>query len=128
MMTRINVILPSQLTSPHLVAEYRELPRAFGLAKRAHERGWTPDKAPQSYLLGTGHVTFFYDKLAWCARRHVELVREMEARGYLPLMRVDPQRQQLTSPASLWGDWTPTPDAVRLNMARLRERDPENYA
>jgi len=33
-MTRINVIPVEELTTKHLVAEYRENPRAFALARR----------------------------------------------------------------------------------------------
>lgn len=40
-MTRINLIPPSELHYKHLVAEYRELPRVFGLVRRAQANGWS---------------------------------------------------------------------------------------
>lgn len=127
-MTRINVLPPRMLTRQHLIAEYRELPRVFGLAQRAHERGWTPQQAPLRYTLGRGHVTFFYDKLAWCAERHTELVEEMDRRGYAARLRLDYERQRMAMPVSLWRDWEPSPEDLELNLSRLAERDPEIYS
>ncbi len=37
-MTRINCVPVEELSGPHLVAEYRELPRVFALAQRAATR------------------------------------------------------------------------------------------
>ena len=42
-MTRINGIPPQELTGPHLVAEYRELPRIFALVRAAAARGARPE-------------------------------------------------------------------------------------
>lgn len=74
-MTRINVgISVEELCDQHLVAEYRELPRAFGVPPK------TPP--PPAFKLGKGHV-------AWCAQsqgslllRLVELRQEMQYRGF----------------------------------------------
>lgn len=127
-MTRINVVPPRILTRQHLVSEHRELPRVFGLSRRAHGRGWTPNKAPRRYTLGSGHVVFFYAKLAWCAERHTELVEEMERRGYAARLRLDNDRQRMAMPVSLWKDWEPSPEELELNLSRLKERDPDAYA
>jgi hypothetical protein len=74
-MTRINVgIKPCELCDQHLIAEYKELPRAYGKRYKA--------RPPEHFRLGTGHV-------AWCAQyqqslwvRHRELVAEMHHRGF----------------------------------------------
>lgn len=55
-MTRINCVPVEELTDKHLLAEYRELPRIFNLARAVED-------APTEYVLGTGHMKFFYDKL-----------------------------------------------------------------
>ena len=120
-MTRINLIAPSELTRQHLVAEYRELPRIFGLARRAIARGERPDDSrnPAHYVLGPGHCRFFYPRLRFLAQRHESLVREMHSRGYqtayagLDISDI---------PAEWRGDYSPTPDAVNLNRQRIRER------
>jgi len=60
-MTRINCIPVEELHNKHLLVEYRELPRVFTLAHNAIEKGrW---ESPAAYVLGAGHVKFFYNKL-----------------------------------------------------------------
>lgn len=80
-MTRINCIPPAELTGPHLIAEYRELPRVFALVKAAIQRGETTTdrRNPPAYTLGTGHVRFFYMRLGYLAKRQASLVAEMQA-------------------------------------------------
>lgn len=60
-MTRINLVPVSELSDQHLIAEYRELPRIFNLVLNAQYKGKYPldFKISDTYLLGTGHVTFF---------------------------------------------------------------------
>lgn len=82
-MTRINLVPVQELADQHLMAEYRELPRIFG-AVRKHVQGEKKVKdfnISNTYLLGTGHVTFFYDKLKFLANRHYDLVLECLRRG-----------------------------------------------
>ncbi len=109
-MTRINVIPPELLTDQHVLAEYRELPRIFRLARLNAKR-------PTRYVLGTGHALFFYPLTAWLSRRQAALIAECEARGF--------EIQYRTPPApipGLDGDWEPDADAVALCLSRLRER------
>jgi hypothetical protein len=76
-MTRINCIPPSELTRQHLVAEYRELPRIFGMVLSMVERGVTSPaqaKIPPTYRMGTGHMKFFCDKLEYLVQRQRALV------------------------------------------------------
>ena len=83
-MTRINVVPPSELTRAHLMAEYRELPRAMRRAVLATYKGKQPsdiDIAP-AYKLGKGHELFFVDKCRWLYDRWVQLRTELLARGY----------------------------------------------
>lgn len=125
-MTRINVIAPSLLSGPHLVAEYRELPRVFTLALAAWHKG-TVDNCPDKYTLGVGHVRFFYPRQAYLVGRQLRIIKEMRRRGYKP------QHTDLSSfiescPDELYGDWTPTREARRINIARLVERNPDFYS
>lgn len=123
-MTRINCISPSELTGPHLVAEYRELGRVFGLVRKAIERGERPtDKRnPTAYTLGTGHVRFFYPRLGYLADRHLALVDEMRDRGYKPMFTDDLAEVHKSIPREWWNDWTPDADAIAINRARIAER------
>ena len=120
-MTRINCIPPDELTREHLIAEYRELPRVFGLVRRAVESGVTPESAfiPETYRLGTGHVRFFYDKLGYVKKRYSELVNEMISRGY-NVQYPEPDTDGI--PDEWFGDWEPTDKAMGINRSRISER------
>lgn len=122
-MTRINCVPPSELSGAHLVAEYRELPRIFALVRAAVARGETPTdrRNPAAYTLGAGHVRFFYSRLGYLASRQADLIKEMQARGYVPTF-TDPAGLLTGIPPAWHGDWLPTAEALALNRARLAER------
>jgi hypothetical protein len=103
------------------VAEYREIPRIFGLVRAAIARGELPNdkRNPTAYTLGTGHCRFFYNKLDFLHVRMRNLAAEMIARGYKP------QYLDITIDfdASAWfGSYVPTEEALAINRARIRER------
>lgn len=123
-MTRVNVIPVDQLCRLHLIAEWREIPRIFALAHKASQspKPWT-HKQPKSYQLGSGHVLFFYDKLSFLADRHAQLVQEMLSRGYKPSFTGNLREQwQESIPASYWRPYSPTEDAIAINMERINKR------
>lgn len=89
-MTRINCIPVTELTDKHLLAEYRELPRVFALARPCED-------APKEYTMGAGHVKFFYNKLAYLYSRQISIHAELQKRGF-----------KLTySPYTLFEKWFP---------------------
>jgi len=126
-MTRINCIPPSELVDKHLLAEYRELPRVFKLINGWVDRHKDTDchfptqKLPQEYVLGKGHVMFFYDKGYWLYRRQQSLIKEMKLRGFNPKF-TNPYLLFNSIPFTMQGDWVPTPEAMELNRARIKER------
>lgn len=117
-MTRINLIEPSKLSGRHLVAEYRELPRVFGLARK-----YTGDCSdlPKAYTMGKGHVRFFYNKLGWLIKRQRKLIREMQRRGYEP-KHTDPSGLLDGVRDCLCNDWRPTRKDKAISEARIQER------
>jgi len=120
-MTRINLVPPQELSGKHLVAEYRELPRVFDLALFYYLRGDT-SPIPTEYVLGTGHVKFFYDKLLFILKRNNDLIDEMHRRGYhtsFPKRTIEVLNMY---PSSLQNDYVPTEEALALNRARIKER------
>ncbi|KKW67401.1 endonuclease [Lampropedia cohaerens] len=119
-MTRINCVPVEELSGPHLVAEYRELPRVFALAEKAAARGTFVQ--PAAYTLGKGHVLFFYTRLQFLAKRHQALVAEMRRRGYKPTYPGITRADFPAIPDAFWGDWEPTEQALAINRQRIRER------
>lgn len=121
-MTRINCIPFQELTSQHLVAEYRELPRIFGLVERTLTKGSAIDNLPREYVLGTGHCKFFYNKLGYLTDRHQGLVKEMLSRGYKPQFTGSLKESYKHIPEKFYGDWKPDSKAMEINRARIKER------
>lgn len=119
-MTRINLVDPSVLHRKHLVAELHELPRVFSLARKA-QHTLSERKIPKEYLLGTGHVLFFYDKLKFLADRYEKLCLEMKNRNYST--NQIPRHELLNDiHESLIKDYSPTPEAIKMNEQRIRDR------
>ena len=124
-MTRINLVDPRTLDSRHLVAEYRELPRVFALIRADDARraaGRTSPAPGPTYVLGKGHVRFFYDKALWLLERQKSLVAEMHRRGMHPRFQPDPALLAGIDMRRQQHGWTPTPAEIATNQARLDAR------
>lgn len=120
-MTRINVVPVTELHNKHLLAEYRELPRVFGAARKWYEQGKRHDELPTTYRLGKGHVLFFYTRLGYCWKRQHELFRECINRNFQ--VRLEPTRELIAwAPPWMMHDYTPTRNALRINRERIEER------
>ena len=121
-MTRINVVEPSELSREHLIAEYREITRLPGNLYNSLNRKSKPfhmSEIPREYVLGKGHVKFFYDKMLFLQKRFEALVQEMLSRGYKPsytdssIFKVEDL---------YYNDYVPTEEAIELNRQRIKER------
>lgn len=122
-MTRINLIPPEELHYKHLVAEYREITRVPTLARNAQRRMHKLN-IPNQYVLGTGHVLFFYPRLGFIADRYEQLCNEMRRRGYT--CNQIPRSELLKDIDSRFVQaYNPTSDAIELNRARIAERMPK---
>jgi hypothetical protein len=128
-MTRINLLPPTMLTNIHLMAEYRELPRLFTRVKWRINKGQSladiQHKISEHYTLNTGHETFFNDKLRWLYNRYQTIYVELVNRGY----KIDLGKYAAICGSAIdlrgtewWGDYTPRPEDVYLNMARVARR------
>lgn len=118
-MTRINCVPVTELSGKHLVAEYRELPRVYGLAFAAYQRGETPAQHGERYTLGKGHVKFFYSRMNYVVTRHRQLIAEMKRRGYNPSYDIVLAPEL---PVKWFRKWTPDEEALAINRARIKER------
>lgn len=81
-MTRINAnIKPVHLIDQHLIAEYREIVRIPNFVRNNVDHARKALKrAPNTFKLNSGHVLYFYDKIAFLHKRFLALVDEMHNR------------------------------------------------
>lgn len=132
-MTRINLVDPSHLTNVHLMAEYRELPRIFTAVKKLVDEGKWDDfiksgQIPTSYVLGSGHAKFFYNKLDWLFWRYIGIMYELRNIRKFDL-DMDKHRSIADSASDLirvvkkdLQNYRPEPEEIYLNMARICRR------
>jgi deoxyribonuclease (pyrimidine dimer) len=106
-MTRVNLIDPDYLIDEHLVAEYREIKRIVNNPPKG-------DNIPKSYVLGSGHVTFFKDKLDYIRYRHARIVNEMKQRGFVVNIQLSPPTSN--------NFWRPSQQEVMISATRLIDR------
>jgi deoxyribonuclease (pyrimidine dimer) len=132
-MTRINLIPPVELRDQHLFAEFREIkmvPKSLArsiVAAGKRTGGALADKyvvskIPKAFTLGTGHVSFFYDKGAFLYERYAQLKQELNARS------VNYNRDSMFDPDGImqlepWnGAYNPTPEALQIIRQRIAEK------
>lgn len=126
-MTRINAgISPSRLCDKHLRSELRELPRALTLIRGRISKGKSL-KPTHNFRLGTGHVSFFFDKVPYLFDRYLRLQSEHWWRfgKYWsdPWPVIDTFLDLFERPEMVY--WRPsTEDAVKV-MKRIEEREEE---
>lgn len=118
-MTRINsAISVKKLSDEHLLAEHREIKRLPFCLKKAIESG-SINNIPNTFRLGSGHVSFFLDKQRFLLNRYLEIYKECLKRGF-----------SVQSFASNWEDvpniynkdYMPTEEEYKLLIERIKER------
>lgn len=78
-MTRINVgISPEELPNQLLLAEHRELKRIPNCIKSGR---FNLSNIPEKFTLGTGHVSFFYNKIKYLQTRYSKIYSECVKRN-----------------------------------------------
>lgn len=124
-MTRINLVDVSLLTDQHLFAEYREITRIFGLVQKSchnHDTKTILAKIPANYRLGTGHVLFFYDKLAFIENRYFALRDELLGRGFAITLKDDIVDFRKHIDERFYQDFVPSQDDVAISVSRLVQK------
>lgn len=124
-MTRINLVSVQSLWTGHLIAEHKELPRVFQLVRAEQAKGLTlagwVQRAPPAYVLGPGHLWFFYGRLGYLRTRYRQLCWEMFVRNQIT-NREDTLRWAEHLDPGWFGEYDPTPEAVILNKKRINQR------
>ncbi len=124
-MTRINLVYVEDLADQHLFAEWREIKMIPAKLKTLEKTkpGWAiMADVPMSYTLNTGHVKFFYDKMAFLHSRYIKLTDELHKRKYKIaehdadeiFLRVVPEMQNPF--------WEPTVPEIAINVERIAQR------
>ena len=133
-MTRINLVDVKHLTDKHLLAEYKEITRPFNkVINRINKFGFVKAlddvTISSSYVLGTGHESFFFDKLHWLWWRYFDLFEELNKRGFnideVKFKNIAVDLKRKLEKTKYWNDWNeykPTPEEIYLNMSRLCKR------
>lgn len=116
-MTRINVgIRPQELSNKHLLAEHREIKR---IPNNIRKGRYDISRIPSVFKLGTGHVSFFYDKLLYLRKRYEELYSECKQRGF----NVEYYGSAWEgTPEILWQDYLPSKEDRKLIQDRIAEK------
>ena len=116
---RINVVHPKYLTDQHLIAEGREikmLPKMF--IKSLRSKGGLGNFGGL-YTLNKGHGKCLYDKFGFIQSRFEDLVTEIKSRGFKMSYDILDLSQ---IPQEFFGDYKPTPEALRINVERIKLR------
>jgi deoxyribonuclease (pyrimidine dimer) len=116
-MTRINAgIKASELPTKLLVAERRELIRIPNLVKKGK---FNPKNIPPHFKLGTGHVSWFYNKLGYLKERYEQLTAECIKRG---IKATDYSESFKDIDEQYMGKWDPSLSDRSILIARINER------
>jgi deoxyribonuclease (pyrimidine dimer) len=102
----------------------REILRVVPLAYKAHHRA-KQVRIPDKYVLGTGHVTFFYDKLVFITKRIRALSKECKVRKFSGVNSSYYSAIMGTVkllPRSKRKDYVPDAAACRISRNRIKER------
>ncbi len=123
-MTRINLIPVEELTDQHLMAEYRELPMIARALERtlASKTGFRLERVSDKYVLGTGHIYFFFNKVSFLIKRYYILIGELRFRGF----DINPETRNMYwsvfDSAHPQIDWEPSEEEIEINRARINEK------
>lgn len=116
---------PKLLMDQHLIAEYREIPMIIGSLKKNNYI--YKSSMPKKLCLGTGHMTFWKNKLSYLKKRWDEVVNEMQKRGFKTNMIFEIPKE---CPTYLINDWSPSKEESAIIRNRIKEKillKPEFY-
>lgn len=95
------------------------LPKNLKTTLSRKSKEFSFDEIPREYVLGKGHVKFFFDKFLFLKNRFESLVVEMNRRGF-KTNYIDSSIFNVNS--IFMGDYEPTEYAMQLNRLRIQDR------
>lgn len=124
-MTRINLVSPDELMDQHLLAEWREIkmvPASLRRSLKTKSIEQVLSSIPKEYVLGTGHVKFFFDKLTYLSNRYKELIYELLLRDFSLYHTSDFMDFCKDIPEVFFNDYNPTDNAKSVIRKRIDEK------
>jgi len=95
-------------------------------SEQYHARKVQDRKHPRRIYTRQGSCEIFYDKLWFLRCRYNDLLKECERRGFRT-KDLFPKAKELDHlPSELFGHYTPTGEALKINRQRIQERMPAN--
>ena len=122
---RGNLVPVAELMDQHLMAEWRELkmiPPALRKSLRTRTLDQVLDSIPSKYVLGKGHITFWYNKLSFLTQRYTLLTTELLARGFNLKYRGGFENFTKGLPEIFFNDYFPTPAEIAVSRQRIEEK------
>ena len=117
-MTRISVGFVKQCVDKHINKERTEVLRIPNAIKKGTAKV-DLKKIPKDFRLGSGHVTFFYNKIGFLKKHYEALTEECIRRGFNPTDYSDAFND---IPSHLMNDYTPTEYDRQIVRERITER------
>ncbi|EOO0394343.1 endonuclease [Escherichia coli] len=98
------------------------MPRVFGIVRKhvANGKRVKDFKISSEFILGSGHVTFFYDKLEFLRKRQSDIITECLKRGFSIKDTEVPDISDI--PVEWKNDYNPCKSAIKLSQQRLDEK------
>lgn len=118
-MTRINLVPVQELSNQHLLAELREIVRIPNLILKGK---YNMESIPEIFVLGKGHVAFFYDKLEFLYNRYCKLIAEACFREFQVDSKIDSFIKAKRFNQELNNDYTPTNEDIEKSRERIFEK------
>lgn len=116
-MTRINCGIPvEELSREHLQAEHREIKRIPNCVAKGR---YSLKDQPHKFVLGVGHVKFFYDKLLYLKNRYESLYEECRLRN-INVQNYSSAWDNV--PKNLMNDYIPTEQDRQIVRERISEK------
>ena len=110
-------VSPIWLADAHLIAEQVELLMVTGMLRRNKYIHKTP--IPTKFKLGTGHMTFWFDKLLYLQKRLKAIKSEIGRRGFKVM-----ERDIILDgfPNIYLNDWSPTIEDSQIVRQRIVDK------
>ncbi len=120
-MTRINLVIPKELTDQHLMAEIKEINQLAGQFRTSLNSKKGIIDIPKNFTLNKGHVKYFYNKGKYLHKRFLLLKQEAIERKFD--IKVNFNNEWLKNQKiDLYQDWEPSLNDLEIIRERIKTK------